>query len=169
MSGVKSRMFMLQVDFGEPMVMWLAGLHIPSTYITALVQIACRSQGWALDQSTFYTEATNVTNAAELTEKLRWGCYVSGLYLEGAGWDLNKGCLRIAHPGELIHELPILMIIPAEISQLKLTNTIRTPIYVTSDRRNAMGIGFVFEANLYTTIHSSIWILQGLCILLNTD
>lgn len=48
-------------------------------------------------------------------------------------------------------------------------NTIRTPVYTTSLRRNAMGIGLVFEADLRTYIHNSFWILQGVCLLLNDD
>ena len=48
-------------------------------------------------------------------------------------------------------------------------NTFRTPVYTTSDRRNAMGIGLVFEADLATEEHISHWVLQGVCLVLNTD
>lgn len=50
-----------------------------------------------------------------------------------------------------------------------LQNTFRTPVYTTSDRRNAMGVGLVFEADLSTSEHISHWVLQGVCLLLNTD
>ena len=50
-----------------------------------------------------------------------------------------------------------------------LQNTFRTPVYTTSNRRNAMGVGLVFEADLATTEHISHWVLQGVCLLLNTD
>lgn len=48
-------------------------------------------------------------------------------------------------------------------------NTMRTPVYTTSMRRNAMGVGLVFEADLSTTLHLSHWVLQGVCLCLNTD
>lgn len=48
-------------------------------------------------------------------------------------------------------------------------NTLRTPVYTTSLRRNAMGVGLVFEADLFTTMHLSHWVLQGVCLCLNTD
>lgn len=35
---------------GEPNVIWLSGLHIPETYLAALVQAACRAKGWPLDR-----------------------------------------------------------------------------------------------------------------------
>lgn len=48
-------------------------------------------------------------------------------------------------------------------------NTLRTPVYTTSMRRSAMGFGLVFEADLYTTKHISHWVLQGVCLTLNSD
>jgi dynein heavy chain len=39
------------ININEPNVIWLSGLHIPESYLTALVQTTCRSKGWALDKS----------------------------------------------------------------------------------------------------------------------
>lgn len=50
-----------------------------------------------------------------------------------------------------------------------LQNTFRTPVYTTSKRRNAMGVGLVFEADLETREHINRWILQGVCLTLNDD
>lgn len=50
-----------------------------------------------------------------------------------------------------------------------LQNTFRTPVYTTSMRRNAMGVGLVFEADLFTAKHISHWVLQGVCLTLNSD
>lgn len=40
--------------------MWLSGLHIPESYLTALVQDTCRKNKWPLDKSTLYTSVTEV-------------------------------------------------------------------------------------------------------------
>jgi len=37
----------------------------------------------------------------------------------------------------------------------------------TQARRNAMGVGLVFEADIATTEHESHWVLQGTCLTLN--
>jgi dynein heavy chain len=42
-------------------------------------------------------------------------------------------------------------------------------VYVTQARRNAMGVGLVFEADLSTSEHPSHWVLQGVALVLNTD
>ncbi|TPX54389.1 hypothetical protein PhCBS80983_g05954 [Powellomyces hirtus] len=135
---------------GEPVVMWLSGLHVPEAYITALV--------------------TQFSDPKEVSERPSSGCYVQGLYLEGAGWDIGKNCLvRLETGGRLLAELPILRIIPIESHRLKLVNTFRTPVYTTQQRRNASGIGWVFDADLGTSDHISHWVLQGVCLVLNTD
>jgi len=157
------------ISHGEPKVMWLSGMHIPETYLAALVQQCCRSKGWALDRSTLFTKTTKMLSSNEVTEKPEFGAYIRGLFLEGASWDVEKSCLRRQDPKVLVVPLPLVQIIPAEASKLKLTNTLRTPVYTTSDRRNAMGVGLVFEADLSTSEDISHWVLQGVAMCLNAD
>ena len=64
---------MLQVNEAEPNVMWLSGLHIPESYLTALVQATCRKNGWPLDKSTLYTTVTNYMEADDVTERAHQG------------------------------------------------------------------------------------------------
>uniref|UniRef100_A0A7S0ST93 Dynein heavy chain n=1 Tax=Chromulina nebulosa TaxID=96789 RepID=A0A7S0ST93_9STRA len=155
---------------GEPLIMWLSGLHIPESYLTALVQTTCRKKNWPLDKSTLYTMVTKYTNInSKSIPLLESGCYVHGLYLEGAGWDIDKSSLCLQSPKVLVTELPIMQVIPIEGSKLKLHNTFKTPVYVTQNRRNAMGVGLVFEADLATSDHSSHWVLQGVALSLNID
>lgn len=66
------------------------------------------------------TLRTQFIGADEITEKAPSGCYVSGLYLEGARWDTDSDCLAKSHPKVLIEELPILRVIPIEAHRLKL-------------------------------------------------
>ena len=158
------------VKNGEPIVMWLSGLHVPEAYITALVQSTCRKNGWPLDRSTLYTQVTEYVDPKDVKERPPSGCYVQGLYLEGAGWDIKKNCLaRLEGGGKLIEELPILRIIPIEATRLKLQNTFRTPVYTTQLRRNASGVGWVFDADLCSNDHLSHWVLQGVSLVLNID
>jgi dynein heavy chain len=158
------------VKNGEPLVMWLSGLHVPEAYITALVQTTCRKNGWALDRSTLYTQVTGFSDPKEILDRPPSGCFVQGLYLEGAAWDKSLGSLvRLEGGGKLVTELPILRIIPIEATRLKLQNTFRAPVYTTQMRRNASGVGWVFDADLSTNDHISHWVLQGVALLLNTD
>ncbi|KXZ49756.1 DHC2 protein [Gonium pectorale] len=167
--GRRYRQYKEWAEHGEPKVIWLSGLHIPETYIAALVQAACRDKGWPLDKSTLYTKVTKYTDPYQVTERPKYGCFMTGLYLEGAAWDLEEGQLRKQDPKVLVTELPILQLIPIEANKLKLANTFRAPVYVTQARRNAMGVGLVFDADLASAEHSSHWVLQGVALVLNID
>ncbi|KAK2102870.1 Dynein heavy chain 10, axonemal, partial [Saguinus oedipus] len=57
------------VTESEPSVMWLSGLHIPESYLTALVQATCRKNGWPLDRSTLFTQVTKFQDADEVNER----------------------------------------------------------------------------------------------------
>ena len=157
------------VTDGEPKVMWLAGLHIPESYLIALVQSTCRRKRWPLDKSTLYTKVTPFRSVEEVIERPLDGCYVQGLYIEGAAWSDSDAALQAQQPKVLIEELPILQVLPIESAKLKLINTFKTPVYVTQGRRNASGVGCVFEADLETAEHASHWILQGTALVLNND
>ena len=95
------------IDREEPPCIWLSGFHIPESYLTALVQTTCRSKGWALDKSTLYTVVTKLRTPGEVKKKLEHGCYISGLYLEGAKWNKETDCLDYQDPKELVVEMPI--------------------------------------------------------------
>jgi len=152
----------------DPKVVWLSGLHIPETYLAALVQTTCRRKKWPLDKSTLFTKVTAFTDEHSVARPLADGCYVRGLFLEGAGWDYDRACLCRQSAKQLVYELPITEIIPMETNKVRRHHTFRTPVYVTSARRNAMGVGLVFEADLATTQHQSHWVLQGTALVLNT-
>ncbi|VEL41853.1 unnamed protein product [Protopolystoma xenopodis] len=157
------------VDNGEPRVIWLSGLHIPESYLTALVQTVCRRQAWPLDKSALFTSITTYLRPEDVPDRAHQGAFITGLFIEGAAWDSVDGCLVRQPARQLVQPLPIVKIIVIESHRLKTQNTFRTPVYVTADRRNAMGLGLVFEADLGTKEHQSHWVLQGVCITLNTD
>ena len=50
------------IENGEPAVMWLSGLGSPQSYLTSLIQSACRRLNWSLDRSTMFTKVTNIVD-----------------------------------------------------------------------------------------------------------
>ncbi|OMJ92498.1 hypothetical protein SteCoe_4738 [Stentor coeruleus] len=157
------------VETDEPRVMWLSGLHIPESFLTAIVQQTCRDNGWALDRSTLYTKVTKYKSPTEVARNPKRGKFIYGLYLEGARWDFEKKVLARQIPKELVFEMPVVKIIPEEANKVKLRSTVKTPVYVTQARRNAAGKGLVFDADLKTDEHLSHWVLQGVSLSLNVD
>ena len=142
---------------------------IPESYISALVQITCRKYVWPLDKSTIFTRVSHFASADDIKEPPKDGAYVCGMYLEGARYDTTTMKLTAQEKKVLIRELPVLEIIPQESSKVKLVGTFRTPVYVTRDRRNAAGVGLVFEADLASDEHYSHWVLESVALILNSD
>ncbi|KAM3182244.1 hypothetical protein ACTXT7_012779 [Hymenolepis weldensis] len=161
------------VDVGrsELPVMWLSGLHLPQSYLTALIQKACRKNGWALDKCTMSTSVTDVlpSDISSILIAPEVGCNVTGLYLEGSAWSVEEHSLVHQPPRALIQEMPVIRLTPIERHKLKLTGTVEVPVYVTSSRRNVMGEGYVTSLDLPSNQHNSFWILEGACLILNTD
>jgi len=54
---------------------------------------------------------------------LSQGCYISGIFIEGARWDMDAQCLAVSKTNILIENLPIILIIPIEATKLKLLVT----------------------------------------------
>lgn len=153
---------------GEPKVMWLSGLHIPASYLKAIIQTTSRKKGWALDKVDTYTVVTKFFSQDEIKDKPEYGCFIEGLYLEGAEWNVEGNHLERQTPKKLLCEMPLIQVIPAEASKIKLRNNLKTPVYMTQGRRNVRGEGLVFEADLRTLEHPNTWILQGVALILNT-
>lgn len=65
--------------------------------------------------------------------------------------------------------MPLVKVIPIEPHRLNKRNLLRTPVYATQGRRNAMGDGWVFDAWLPYEEHASFWILSGTALVLQTN
>ena len=122
-----------------------------------------------------YTEVTQYRRPEDIDARPDIGCYISGLYLEGAVWDEREGALTNPPVGDktLVTELPILRLVPSrrgdDDDDASRGATFKTPVYFTQSRRNAAGQGLCFEADLATKDHPSTWILRGVALVLNID
>lgn len=153
----------------EPCIMWLSGIHVPESYLTAVRQEHCRIAGLELDKLCLDTKTTQIRDQLSVKQKPKAGRYICGLYIEGARWDDDKCFLATQRPKELIQEMPVIHLEPVLTSKLKLRGRFITPVYETSNRKNAMGKGGVFDCYLASDDHESHWILQGVCLIMNNN
>lgn len=70
----------------------------------------------------------------EITEKPDIGCYIYGLFLEGARWDNNAGMLTEARPKELYTEMAVIWLIPEPNRKPPASGIYVCPIYKTLTR-----------------------------------
>ena len=77
-----------------------------------------------------YTIVTKVTNTEDIQKKPEHGCYVKGMYLEGAHWDITNNCLKKQTSKQLIYEMPLVQINPVEANKLKLKGILKNDFLV---------------------------------------
>ncbi len=71
---------------------------------------------------------------AELTVRPDIGCFIHGLYLEGARWDSETGQLTESPPKELYTEMAVIWMVPVPNRKPPQSGIYVCPIYKTLTR-----------------------------------
>ncbi|KAJ9457154.1 Dynein beta chain [Diplonema papillatum] len=93
-----------------PVTVWVAGLFRPEAFVAAVLQVAARKSGAALDGLALATDAVKKSRD-DLAAAPREGAYIHGMFLEGATWDSVAVCasLIIAYTRDRHHHLHTLL------------------------------------------------------------
>ena len=62
------------------------------------------------------------------------GCYIHGLFLEGACWDKQEGLLKQSRPKELYTEMAVIWMVPEPNRKAPSSGIYFCPIYKTLTR-----------------------------------
>ena len=91
------------------------------------------------------------TPVEELPERPPDGCYINGMFIEGARWDKESGSLQDPLPKELYAQMPVMHLMPEQNRQAPQDGIYRCPVYKILSR----------AGQLSTTGHSTnfvVWI-----------
>lgn len=88
-----------------------------------------RSQPWACSPPQVMKES-----ASELAHPPAEGCYIHGLFLEGARWDSFAFQLAESRPKELYTEMAVIWLLPVPSRKPPATGIYLCPIYKTLTR-----------------------------------
>ena len=72
--------------------------------------------------------------ASELTTRPDNGCYIRGLFLEGARWDMDTFELAESRPKELYTDMPVMWLIPTANRKQSESGMYVCPVYKTLTR-----------------------------------
>ena len=146
-----------------PKVVDLSKLFNPQSFLTAIKQTCCQQQKLELDKLAIVTEVTK-RDKTQIDSVARDGAYVTGLYLEGARWDVAGNCLEESRPKELYCPMPVIHCRAMPESDLKdMKNVYICPTYATSKRRPY----YVFSAQLKTKASPEKWTMAGVAMILD--
>ena len=73
-------------------------------------------------------------SAKSLTERPKSGCYIHGLFLEGARWNHEKHELGESRPKELYTDMPVMWLKPKENRIAPDSGFYECPVYKTLQR-----------------------------------
>jgi dynein heavy chain, axonemal len=113
-------------EAGLPPSFWLSGVFFPQGFVTALLQARSRALRVPIDSLQLRFRALTPGEGARVMAAVEEhatgggssaavaalepvvGAYVHGLYVEGCGWDHQRGGLVESAPGALTAELPVI-------------------------------------------------------------
>lgn len=74
-----------------PAVLWISALFNPMSYLTAIMQVTARAENLPLDDICLKTDVKNTFEASDFPNFAAKGAYITGFFLEGAGWEMGRG------------------------------------------------------------------------------
>jgi len=137
------------IDFGNPPVYWLSGFFFPQAFLTGTLQNFARANQLPIDTISFDSVYKDESHE-EITEKPDQGCYIYGLFLEGAKWDKVGHCLADSDPKVLYTSMPVIHFNPIHKRPPRTENVYRCPLYKTLLR----------AGTLSTTGHSTNYVMH---------
>jgi len=145
-----------------PKVADISKFFNPCSFLTAVKQICCQQQQLELDKLDVFTEVTK-RDKSQIDSQAREGTYVTGMYIEGARWDVNGNCLDESKPKEMFFKMPVINCKAGMALDKEEKNVYICPTYCTPNRRP----DFVFAAQLRTKHPPAKWVLGGVAMILD--
>lgn len=151
---------------GSPPLTNIAKLFNPQSFLTAIKQHLCQTQGpenaTPLDKLQVYTDVTKY-EPAKINSHAKEGAYVQGLFLEGARWDSGSNSLEDSKPKEMAAPMPVVICKAGPQATKEDKNSYICPTYCVPIRRPY----FVFPAQLRTKAPPDKWTLAGVAMILD--
>jgi dynein heavy chain len=145
-----------------PKVVDIARLFNPQSFLTAIKQLCCQQQSLELDKLQVFTDVTK-RELKQVDSHSKDGAFVTGMYLEGARWDMTSNSLEDSRPKEMYVQMPIVNCRAGPMADKLDRNLYMCPTYCVPTRRPF----FVFTAQLRTKAEPNKWTLAGVAIILD--
>lgn len=126
---------------GPPSSFWVPCFFFPQGFMTCSKQVHARKTKIPIDALAFWTEPTDLEDYVMALPQ-ESGVNVHGLFLQGAGWDLEKKEMCESKKAELQKQLPVMWMQVIMQDQFetfsKQPKRYKCPLYKTSLRRGTL-------------------------------
>eukprot|EP01135_Chromosphaera_perkinsii_P003004 Nk52_evm26s232 gene=Nk52_evmTU26s232 len=161
------------IDNGIPKVFWISGFFFPQAFLTGTLQNFARKYVISIDTVSFDFKV--LKNAEdELTSRPADGCYIQGLFAEGARWDSEAHVLTDSRPKELFTTMPIIWLVPVTDRVKPTTGIYDCPVYKTLTRAGTLSTtghstNYVLTMEIPSDKPQNFWIKRGVALLCALD
>ncbi|XP_043932324.1 dynein axonemal heavy chain 1 [Protopterus annectens] len=121
------------ISEGIPAVFWISGFFFPQAFLTGTLQNFARKMIISIDTISFDFKVMKEP-VPQLKERPSIGCYIHGLFLEGARWDMEIFQLAESRPKELYTEMAVIWLTPVPNRKPPEKGVYICPIYKTLTR-----------------------------------
>ena len=153
---------------GHPKAFWVSGFFFPQAFLTGMLQNYARQHQVSID--TISTGFKWIDKRGEdVTEAPESGCYIYGMYIEGARIDPQTLRLTESHAKVLYETTPLLWLIPVVNREKNIPNVYRCPLYKTLRRAGTLSTtghstNYVTTVEVETDVDQSHWVKRGVAM-----
>lgn len=116
------------IDMGIPSSFWISGFFFPQGFLTAILQNYARKYQFPIDTVSF-SFVMRRESVEELDTKPTDGCYIYGLFLEGARWNKKQKTLQDPKAKELFSPMCTIHMLPEKDRATPTSGIYRCPVY----------------------------------------
>ncbi|ELV10380.1 Dynein heavy chain 1, axonemal [Tupaia chinensis] len=161
------------IQGGIPAVFWISGFFFPQAFLTGTLQNFARKSVISIDIISFDFKVM-AQSVSELKTRPKEGCYIYGLFLEGARWDPVAFQLAESRPKELYTEMAVIWLLPVPNRQAQQQDFYLCPIYKTLTRAGTLSTtghstNYVIAVEIPTDQSQRHWIKRGVALICALD
>ena len=156
-------------ELGHPKTFWISGFFFPQAFLTGILQNFARKKQISIDLISYGFEWLNKL-PEDVKEAPPSGCYIFGMYIEGARIDSKTLKMAESKPKVLFETTPMLWLIPVVNREKEIPNVYRCPLYKTLRRAGTLSTtghstNYVLTAEIPTVEDARHWIKRGVAML----
>ena len=154
---------------GNPTVYWISGFFFPQAFLTGTLQNFARKMNFSIDTVSFSYKVTDELTVENAKTPPVDGCYIRGLFLEGARWDYSAHILDESRPKELYTDMPFIWLKPEQNRIKQEFGIYNCPVYKTLTRAGTLSTtghstNFVLFVEVPADKPQSHWINRGVAL-----
>eukprot|EP01105_Mastigella_eilhardi_P018534 TRINITY_DN42_c0_g2_i2.p1 TRINITY_DN42_c0_g2~~TRINITY_DN42_c0_g2_i2.p1 ORF type:complete len:4316 (+),score=1161.39 TRINITY_DN42_c0_g2_i2:1869-12950(+) len=162
--SMRLNFLMKWIDTGIPLVFWISGFFSPQAFLTGTLQNFARKKTIPIDTVAFDYEVLKETED-QIKSRPDDGCYIKGLFLEGARFNRETHVVDESLPKKLYDSLPIIWLRPITGKEPR-PGSYRCPVYKILTRAGTLSTtghstNYVMTIELPSSHDEGHWIKRG--------